>query len=165
MNMRLPPLLPASKPKEEYHLDKADGTRMSNGWRPLRKLKPKHLKAVKMHLEGFSNIDIAATMQWAPSYVSSLLQDPSCQEIIQRVRGDWEREFDSLEGLAVDSLRRSLKSTNEKNRLRATSMFLQERRERDKASGGGHESAEDVIQRMLQVNLNLQINTGPGGSS
>lgn len=142
----------------QYEVEKANGTRLPNGARPLKKLKPRHLQVIRLHLEGLPNRRVAQQLGMTDSQVSLILSDPLTRPILARASEQWDLEFDALYGLHLDALREGLQSGDVRDRIRAASVYGRERLERRKQDTGGSESAEDVIARMLQ--LNIQVNVG-----
>lgn len=147
-----------------YEADKASGRRRPSGALNLQRLKPKHYRIIKLHLQGIPNVEIADAMHMTQAQISIILNDPKVREIVSSVQKDWENEFYALEGKAVAAVRNGLSDDDPKNSLRAANIFFGEKRARQQDSGGPT-SAEDVIQQMLDratniENLNIQINQG-----
>ena len=152
------PLALASARRQRYELEKQTGRRSPSGVLRLRRLKPRHRKVIGMHLAGVPSRDIAKAMGTTDSAVSIILSDPLAQEVIEKARASWEMEFDALYGKHLDSLRSGFNSGDVRDKLRASSIYSRERTERVRTDpNAAGDSAEDVIQRMLQLNIQVNV--------
>jgi len=144
--------------RERYEMEKATGKRRENGALVLKKLSPIHMEIVKAHLDGVKNMDIAAMFRMTDATVSRILNDP----LVEGIRTEWLKdrhaEFNALYGRAINTIRESLdESKPDLVRLKAAKMVMEDApftKEQEKRA----ETAEDVVQRILQINV--QINNG-----
>jgi hypothetical protein len=139
-----------------YETEKLIGIRDERGYKLLQKLKPKHHRLVELYLKGVRPKDIAAELGVNTHTLWGWLRDPLIQHEIDKGKKAWEDEFDSLYGLAIDAVRGGLNELDPQHRLRAAAIYF--RQKQDTAAlkaGGGKETAEDVIARMLQINIQI----------
>ncbi len=122
----------------------------SNAYQPLKRLTPRHMKMIELHLAGRRNIEIAEAFNTSPSRVSITLHNPTVQAYLDGVRKVADLELKSLLLTAVDAIRRALTGDDIDVALKATDLLVRaEGRYRDaKASP---ETAEDVIARILEL--------------
>ena len=92
--------------------------------RPLNKLSPKQRQAIFLHLQGVSTTDIAEELDFTVAWVSTILSDPLSKQIIERHQELAKAEMYSLATEAVKVQRDSLRSREEKHRLRASETVL-----------------------------------------
>tara|TARA_Y100000310_G_C20584992_1_gene764925 strand:- start:310 stop:840 length:531 start_codon:yes stop_codon:yes gene_type:complete len=133
-----------------YEKDKRLGTRMVNGTKPLKKLRPVHRKIIGMHLAGFANCEIAEVVSMSQSRISTLLTDPLLLEIIEQGHDAADKELRALTPKAIHVLRTAMDSGDYKHSLRAAEDVLRTQGKFDKVSEEG-QTAEDVIQRILKI--------------
>jgi len=147
--------------RDKYELEKLLGTRRTSGSLNLKRLKPKHLRIIDEHCLGRSNVDIATDLTLSQTYVSIVLTDPLVTEQIQIRVAENIAEMSALRHKAVHAVRTALgDGKTDATRLKAADMFFKV--EGDYARASEHaaaETAEDVIQRMLQLNLQVNVNT------
>ncbi|MFQ5433935.1 MAG: hypothetical protein ACE5FD_03580 [Anaerolineae bacterium] len=146
----------------QYDEEKSSGDRMPSGAKPLLSLSPRHIELVKAHLEGVPNQDLAQIFHMTPSTVSRILHDPLVVEIKEQHRRDVDAEFDALYQKSIAAIRAGLDEMQPAGiRLKAADMYLKQAAQRsESAAGAGGETAEDFARRILQLQLNVQVNTG-----
>ena len=148
--------LPKPYDSRKYYLQKASGERLANGLPPLKRLTGRHISVLLQHLAGKKNFEIAHAMHLREPTISRIIHDPLGQQFLQARFRDADREFEALYGEAVGVLRDGMKSSNSmKDRLRAAELHFKKRGD-FKEQNLAKETAEDVIQRIL--NLNVQVN-------
>lgn len=147
---------------EQYLIEKEDGTRNTNGSRKLNALTPQHEEMIAMHLDGMRNKDIAEYFDVTDSTISIVLNDPLAQAIVQSARKENEGRFAALYGKVVDVIEDAV-SPNESIdiRLKGASVYL---KESGNTGTGEKETAEDVVQKIinLQINGDLVVQQGGG---
>lgn len=143
---------------EVYDAQKDIGTRRENGALKLKRLRPFHKQVLALHLAAWPNEEIAKKLNRSPSWISSVINDPLSQEVLNNFEDLQEEEFKRLRLLANSALRDALlPHKNDSTRLRAARIFYQKDGE---AKGEKGETAEDVMAKVLQ-NIeaeNVQIN-------
>ena len=150
--------------RERYEMEKANGKRRPNGALALKKLSPLHIEIVKAHLDGVRNTDIAAMFRMTDSTISLILSDPLVEEIRAEWLKDRHAEFNALYGRAINTIRDSMNEDKPALvRLRAAKMVMEDA-PFTKSREDGRETAEDVVQRILQVNIQIN-NGGQNGSA
>ena len=151
--------------KEQYEIEKANGTRRENGAKPLKRLKSKHLRLIALHLQGYSNQDIAEAAGVSQAWLSIILSDPLTEQYLSQFRKEQEARLTGLYARSLDAVQDSLEATlsddrpNHSVRLKGADLAFKLNNSYEKASESVL-TAEDVIERMLQVNVGVQINAG-----
>ena len=145
--------------REVYDAQRDIGTRIDTGSVRLKKLKPIHKKIIALHLAGWPNNDIARYLDVNATWVCIVLRDPLSREVIASMDELHEQEFTRLRVAANEALRDALQpSQSMRTRLQAASIYYK----RDASMGEKGETAEDVMQRVLQhINaetVNIQVN-------
>lgn len=153
----------------KYLMEKARGDRLPNGLKPLKRLTTRHRAILQLHMLGIKGVDIAEHFHVRNTLVSRIINDPLGIEYLQMKSRLDDARFKALYGNAVDVVRDGMapKETMT-NRLRAANIYMERKDRLDDKHGKKDESAEDVIQRILEdptviANLSLtQINNyGP----
>ncbi len=148
---------------EVYDAQRDIGTRRENGALKLKRLRPFHKQVLALHLAAWPNEEIAKKLNRSPSWISSVINDPLSQEVLNNFEDLQEEEFKRLRLLANSALRDALlPHKNDSTRLRAARIFYQKSGE-DKGEKG--ETAEDVMAKVLanieaeNVQINFNLNT------
>lgn len=153
----------------KYLMEKVRGDRLPNGLKPLKNLTARHRAILQLHMLGIKGVDIAAHFGVRETLISRVINDPLGKEYLTMKAKLDDARFGALYGNAVDVVRDGMdpKETMT-NRLRAANIYMERKDKLDDKHGKKDESAEDVIQRILEdptviANLNLtQINNfGP----
>ncbi len=151
--------------------EKANGDRLPNGVKPLKRLTAQHKQMILSHLAGVSNNQISEEYGRTPVSVSRILRDPLALTEISNLLEDVEKEFQALYPKSVERLREAMDATTIANtpahttRLKAIDILYRANgKYRDADSGA--ESAEDVIERILanplvQININAPSQDTP----
>lgn len=92
--------------------------------KPLKKLTARQRQVVFLHLQGIKSSEIAAHVGYTEAWVSTILSDPLVQPILEQYGELARLEMLALRKEAVDVQRNSLRSKEEKNRLRASETIL-----------------------------------------
>lgn len=146
---------------EIYDAQKDIGTRRDNGALKLKKLRPMHKKVLALHLAAWPNDQIARELHKSAAWISTVINDPLAQEVLNDFDAIHEGEFSRLRILANSALRDALQPTKtDSTRLRAARIFYQKDSETKVEKG---ETAEDVMAKILtrieadnvQINFNL----------
>lgn len=145
MNLRPPPLLPGAK-----------------RWQP-KKLSQKHKTAITLYAQGMKLEQIHAITGVSQVSLDLLILSDLGRAYLQHLETLLDSRLRSLYGASVDAIQDQLENGTGSDKLKAAALQM-------KAIGklGGaseeKESAEDVIQRIMQMNvegdLNVQINVG-----
>lgn len=140
-----------------YQEEKDLGVRSPTGALNLKKLSPRHIKIVKLHIGGKGTSAIASELDMTPGTVSRILSDPLVKSILQKVKDMHQQELDALFGNVVGALRKGLGDEMGLDaNLKTIDRYVKVQGLKDERAGP--ETAEDVIQRMLQINI--QVNNG-----
>jgi len=150
--------------EEKYPIEKDLGLRRDNGARKLKELRPWHIQMAKMHMEGFSNNEIAIALRKQPVTVCVALGDPKVQALFAFGREGNAHEFKALEVKAIDAVRKGLREGGDLG-LKAATVWFKERDRQEIITGSGEDGAEDVISKIFakieNSTVNIQVNTGP----
>ena len=147
-----------------YLMQKASGDRLKNGLPPLKRLTNRHRAILNMHILGEKGIDIAAHFGVRNTLVSRIIHDPLGQEFLSMKLKMDDARFKALYGNAVDVIKDGMANKETmSNRLRAANIYMERKDKLEEKHGEKPDSAEDVIQRILNdptiiQNLNLQVN-------
>lgn len=148
-----------------YAVEKAVGLRRENGSAKLRRLTHRHYQIIGLHIEGKSLEQICSMLHVSISTVSRVLNDPLAKGVLQKVYKHREGELHALTGVSLGVVRKVLVEDHTvEQKLKAVDKVIKFRETMlDKESG--KESAEDVVQRILQNatvhgDVNIQVNNG-----
>jgi len=141
-----------------YEAEKEVGLRREDGSLNLNSLKLIHYKCLQMHTSGKSNNDIAKALTKTQSTISRWLSDPLMLELIDREYAANDARFKAMYGKTLDVIEDSLDQQKHSIgvNLKGADMYLKAHKKYDPDKASAGETAEDVIARML--NLNLQFN-------
>ncbi len=163
------PLIPTDETASEppkyspvlYNIQKDLGVRKKTGELKLKRLKPLHREMIAMHLSGMPSTEIAAGLDVAYVTVCRILNDPLAVELINGFSEMSKKEFDALRFKANAALRDGLDHTSIQTRLRAADLFSKRAGDYHPREVDDGDTAEDVIQRLLNLNLqvNVEVNT------
>lgn len=145
---------------DQYLAEIESGDRRENGARKLNELKPIHLDMIEMHLRGYKNKDIADAFSVTDSTISLLLSDPLAEQIIKEARKESDMRMSALYSKAVDVLDDAMDGTNGiSDRLKGASTYFNEA---NKKGTDQAETAEDIVAKIMNLQLNVSVNVGGG---
>lgn len=148
-----------------YEDERARGIRQEgNGRQRLKKLRPVHKLIIKLHLLGKKQVEIAKQLNRDQAYISLILNDPLAQAEIERTNKDLDDEFRALYSDAIDAIRKGLNHENPDVRLRAADKYLKAHGKYQPEKEVSSDTAEDVIQRILNLHLHLHQQQQAGDS-
>lgn len=154
--------------RRQYELEKEGGIRRETGAIYLKQLKAKHLRIIALHLRGMSNKKVALETGRSEAWISTVLSDPLSKRYLERFRQQEEGRLLGLFSRSIDAVEESLDARladarpNHGVRLKGADMAF-------KLTGAyaiadeQAETAEDVVARILQVNV--QVNNNAAGMS
>ena len=129
----------------------------------MKKLKPVHREIVALHLQGLKNVDIADTFGITTVTVQNVLKDPLSVEIIDAAREENRMRLSALKAKAIDCMDEAMSSGSIDTKLKGASLYFREAaRHSDDA---GSETAEDVVQKIINMQVNGNLNISYEGSS
>jgi len=146
-----------------YESEKELGLRRDDGSLNLKELKMIHYKMLKLHFAGFKNSVIAEKLQKTDATISRWLSDPLIVEILAKQYDAHDARFKAMYGKTLDVIEDSLDMVkhNIGVNLKGADMYLKAHKKYDPENAKAGDTAEDVIARML--NLNLQLNVTVDG--
>ena len=123
-------------------------------FQPMKRLLPRHLHIISLHLQGLKGTEIVRLLESAGVYISAItvyrvLCDPLSQKVMENFYAGADREMKALELMAVDSLRSAMRSGSHRDAISAADKVF-------KANGRygtapSSISAEDVIARAMDA--------------
>ena len=143
--------------RTSYDIEKAAGLRRADGARKLTRLKHSHYKILRMHSSGYTAAEIAEALHCSLSKIYEVTRDPRAQALLGAKEEMLRAEFDQLRERANHAVRRALDADDHKVRLQAARLFYERQGDLEPAAQSRSETAEDVIQRMLNVTFNLNL--------
>lgn len=142
-----------------------DGTQVPSTVKPkweLKKLTTRHKRIVQLKVAGLERTDIAKLAKCTPEYVSMLLGQPLVQEYLKIQHDMVDQDLRDLCGPAVNTLRSSLDSPDDKVALAAAQTVLRANGKFTQSDDTPKTTAEDVVAQIFQiVNSNVQVNISP----
>lgn len=143
-----------------YELKKLDSPQSNIGHKNLKELKPIHLEAVIMHLDGVKNIDIADALDLTSVSISTILHDPLVVAILDAAKEENRERIGMLMGKSIDVIDEAMNRHNTiDDRLKGASLYL---KEASKHGDSGGKTAEDVVQKIMNLQINGDINITKG---
>lgn len=147
--------------ESRYEIEKAAGIRTRGGLAKV-KLTPTVVRVVRMHADGRTVDEISRAIRRSKSYIYRILHDEKAKAMLKASTNLLQGEFSQLRGKANDAVRTGLSSPDSKVRLQAARLFFEQQGDLESAAHRrSHETAEDVIARMLNLQLNVNFG-GPG---
>lgn len=140
-----------------YQIQKDIGVRRENGSLKLQKLNRRHKQIIAMHLSGMEGTLIAATLGISYMTVTRTLNDPLAIEFMTEFDNQTRKEFDALRVRANAVIRDGMSHTDINVRLRASDQWARRAGEYQPKKDTAAETAEDVIQRMLNLQINVNV--------
>lgn len=127
-------------------------------WEPKR-LTPKHRQILSLYAQGMKREDIGALCKCTPQLVTMLATCEQGKQYLRNIEDAMDQELRGLYGSSINAIREQLESGSGENKLKAAKLQMQaigklgEKKE-------DRESAEDVIARIMNLQVNVQINNG-----
>lgn len=145
-----------------YTAEKESGLRRPDGSLNLKELKLIHYKMLKLHFSGLSNSSIAKTLQKTDATISRWLSDPLITEILAKEYEAQDSRFKAMYSKTLDVIEDSLNmhKHNIGVNLKGADMYLKAHKKYDPDTAKAGDTAEDVIARMLNLNMQFNINIG-----
>lgn len=141
----------AARKAVEYRLDKAMGLRFHSGYKPLKKLTPRHKSVIMLYVQGMKIVDIAEMVGSDYSWLCCVLKDPLVQEYINAYLSSFDDELEALAARAVSAIRDGLNADDIGIRLKAVDRYAKMSSRYNKNTKDSGETAEDLIRRALEV--------------
>lgn len=143
-----------------YESEKETGLRREDGSLNLKELKMIHYKMLKLHFSGVKNSDIARQLQKTDATISRWLSDPLIVAILSQQYEAQDARFKAMYGKTLDVIEDSLDmhKHNIGVNLKGADMYLKAHKKYDPENIKAGDTAEDVIARMLNLNLQLNVN-------
>lgn len=126
----------------------------------LKKLTARHKRIVNLKIAGLQREDIARMVKCTPEYISMLLQQELVKSYMADRNADVDQDLKDLTKAAVDTLRSTVDSPDDKVALASAQTIL---RANGKLGGPPVDeeklTAEDVVAKLFSIsNSNVQIN-------
>ena len=152
----------------KYEQEKELGIRRENGARNLSKLKPIHYKLIELHISGMSNNEIARRLRKSVPTISIWLNDPLVISELDKYYKAEDARFKALYSKTIDVIEDALNTEKHgiNTNMKAARLYLQAHRKFDEDSGPEKETAEDIVQRVMNaIQVNVTVNNGNNGKS
>ena len=111
---------------------------------PLKKLMPRHMEIIALHLKGEKATDIALKLGCTYATVWRIINDPQARTIIEEFYTAHRVDLMGLMPLAIDAVRKGLNSGDTKTGLLAVDRFVKMK-----------ESVDDENRDITQVNITV----------
>lgn len=118
--------------------------------KPIKRLTIGHRRMIALHLQGYSNTEIASTLERSPATVGAVLRNPTTRELIDKTVGEFDDRLKALIPLSIIAIRDGLKDVDNKVRLQAVDRLYKATgrfREHDE----NEKSAEDVVREIIKL--------------
>lgn len=114
-----------------------------------------------LHLAGGTPKEVCALTGYSLSMYYRILNDPVTQTVRQQLLNQTQQEFEALFARVVDNIREELRSEDPQVRLAAQQQWLRANgRYAPKGDNEGEAlTAEDVVKKLLQVNVQVNVDT------
>jgi len=123
-------------------------------------LKTWYKQAVILHLEGWRATEIAEQLGKSPSTVRNVLQRDDVKSLIDSYYSFLDSEYRSLYQLAVQAMRDAMRPAAPLElRVNTAKFFLQGKGQGMSSADSGQESAEDLVQKVINVYVDQRGNT------
>lgn len=133
----------------------------------LSDLTYKDYRVAELFIQGYSKTQIAKKLHLSILKVSRILKDERLGAIIDEYyEKKVSRGMNALASIAVENLREGMRSGDEKTKFDYTKLYFQTQlqwQKKQEDDNHAEESAEDLIQRMIeiQININNEGSSGP----
>ena len=134
---------------------------------------PQQIQIILMHITGWRGTEIAHSLSISSATVSRTIHSAACTAILDKWRGQADKELESLMPLSVERMRDALRHPDPDVYLRAVDKVLKARgkyREPAKLGFGAEDAMQKILERHQQLNVQIVqtqiINNGvPNGST
>ncbi len=149
-------MLNALVPFDQENIKKYIGQPNNTSQKPLRRLRPKHLRIIALHMQGYTGPQTKAFLEESNVTISLMaiyrvINDPLSKGLMAEFYAGAENELKALDGMAIDVLRRAMRDGSHRDAISAADkIFKMNKRYGDPPSS---DSAESIIQRAMDVAL------------
>jgi hypothetical protein len=116
----------------------------------LKQLKPLHVKAIQLHLQGSKLEEISEKTGLTPWWICKFLKSDPARKMIAELNEHFDLEFKSLYTKSIRAIREGLNDPDINVRLKAADKYLKAHGMYREGEKGG-DSAEDVIRRVMEM--------------
>ncbi len=112
-----------------------------------------------LYLKGKSPQEISELTGYASGYVYHIINNPSTQSVRQQLLDQTNQDLESLFGKVVENIRQQLDSKDPQIQLAAQTQFFKAtgKYTPKQANKGSELTAEDVVSKLLQVNVQVNV--------
>lgn len=158
-----------------YVFDKGKNVPLKNGTIPFPdkkkqtyKLSPQDYDVVSKYIAGTRVEDIAQGLDVSETRIYNILKKPNVSMVIdQHYEKHVHQGMKAMAKMAVDNMRDGLSSENADLKFDYTKLYFQTRLAYEKdnpVQAIEQDSAESIIQRMMNLQINVNVNTGSPGN-
>ena len=132
-------------------MSKTSSRKASNG--ELKRLTPRHIKAIHLHLQGSRLKQIAERTNLSPWWISRILKSELARKAVAEYQESMDVEFMAQYGRAVEAVKSGLSDPDVTVRLQAVDRWLKTQEKRLGRREARTETAEDVVKRLMELRL------------
>lgn len=122
----------------------------------IKKLNPRHSKAVQLHLQGATLREISERTGLSVWWLSRILKSEPAKRLIAEYNDYFDQEFKALYTGSISAIREGLEDPDINVRLKAADMYLKAHGKYMDRQKGREKSAEDVIRQIFEIKKTLK---------
>lgn len=128
-------------------------------WEPKR-LTPKHRQILSLYAQGMKRYEVAAFCRVTPAMVTLLAKSEKGKAYLSEIEEHMDGRLRALYSRSVDAIEDQLVNGKGENKLKAAALQMKATGKLGQAQED-QETAEDVIQRIMQMNVQVNHYHGP----
>lgn len=118
--------------------------------KPIKRLTMRHRRIVALFLQGIKESEIAIATGYRTATIYAVLKNPAVTPILDKAFEDADARLKAMAGLATDAVRDAMIDSDNEVRLKGVDRWAK-MTGRFKDTPDGPASAEDVVQRLIQL--------------
>lgn len=115
---------------------------------PFKRLKMKHRRIIRLHMEGLSATHIAQRLDTTPGYIYCVLNNEAVKPILGAIYSQYDKDLKALYPLVIDGMRDALEGEDMKAKLKAADLYFKTQSTYDKPVDSV-DTAESIIEVIL----------------
>ncbi len=123
----------------------------------LKQLNPRHIKAIHLHLQGFRLNEISERTDLSPWWICKFLKTEPARKLIAEYTEIFDQEFRAQYTESIRAVREGLLDPDPNVRLKAADIYLKAHG-KYREDGKSKDTAEDVVQRIMEMRRDLNSN-------
>lgn len=131
-------------------------------WQPKR-LTPKHRQILSLYAQSMKREDVASLCKCTPALVTMLAKCDLGRAYLKEIEETMDQRLRLLQHKTIDAIEDQLDNGKGENKLKAAALQMRATGKLGHDPREGEDTAEDVIQRILQIagDVNIQVNNPP----